>query len=63
MDKLETIMQDRELVKKAVTRYLKDYYCPSEFGFKEYDPGIACAGEKNSVKCSRCWNEALKNQN
>ena len=58
MDNLETIMQDRELVKKAVKRLLIDDHCPSEYGLPVLDN---CPGDKG-YKCTECWTKALKNQ-
>lgn len=53
MDNLETIMQDKELVKNAVKLYLKNNYCPKDFNL----PEESCI---NYADCEDCWTEALK---
>jgi hypothetical protein len=58
MDNLETIMQDRELVRDAVREYLVNHmHCPNHHKLK--DQKQYCT---TTPDCERCWDEALKNQ-
>jgi hypothetical protein len=52
MTKLETIMQNKGLVEKAVLQYLETEYCPKDFGLTG-NPS-SCYG-----KCTPCWMRAL----
>ena len=55
MDNLETIMQDKELVKDAVLEKLHRDYCPSDFGLSDQ-----CTVRQSCGQCVSCWDKALK---